>query len=300
MNESDIIVCVAVLAMIRARSCSPKTVRDNMETWRDSDWKPVSEGDVIQRFHLQAPVLAEEISSAKGSIDKGLALGIFPVPYSSEHYPAGLRTIEDAPPIIFIRGELSVVNKYIGVSVVGARKSTLHGMEIAKRISQYLSDNNFMVVSGLALGIDAAAHEGALLGKTPTVAVLAHGLEKAQPVTNSLLAERILENGGAWVSEYEFGIRPRPENFVRRNRIQVGLSRGSIIVEGELRSGSKTQAEFCLRNGRVLMAVLPDPDNKISTLSELPRLLVRDRGAKPIYSREDYPWVIEAIARTVI
>lgn len=300
MNESDVVISVAILAMIRAKSCSSKTVRDSMEAWRYSGWKPLSEEDVLQIFHLQAPMLAEEISSAKGNIDKGLALGIFPVPYSSDNYPAGLRTIEDAPPILFIRGDLSVVNKYVGVSVVGARKSTLHGMEIAKRISQYLSDHNLMVVSGLALGIDAAAHEGALLGKAPTVAVLAHGLEKAQPVTNSLLAERILENGGAWVSEYEFGIRPQPENFVRRNRIQVGLSRGSIIVEGELRSGSKTQAEFCLRNGRILMAVLPDSDNKISTLSELPRLLVRDRGAKPIYSRDDYPWIIEAISKNVI
>jgi len=233
-------------------------------------------------------------------IEVGAELGISAIPISSPRYPDILRSIADAPPILYLRGPLSVFDRLPGVAVVGTRKASTHGRTIAQRIAEYISSSGWAVISGLALGIDAMAHEGAILGGTPTIAVLAHGLEKAQPVTNRPLAQRILEAGGAWVSEHPYGAPAKPANFTLRNRIQVGLSCASIIVEGEEKSGSMTQAEFCLRNKRTLFAVLPEPNSKVVTVSALPRVLVRTQGAIPIYSKDDYPSMIETITKAAL
>lgn len=287
MNNKDYLIAVGILYLRRMGVVSPTIARAHLMSWKLSDWNPHSLWEVIEKAGGGVPHDVKLLSSIESMLSNGIEMGISPIPLSSNSYPSGLIGIEDAPPILFVRGNIASLYG-TGVSVVGSRKATPHGLEISRRISHYLSSNAITVVSGLALGIDAAAHEGALLGNTPTIAVLAHGLEKAQPVTNQFLGARILEAGGAWVSEHEPGTRARPEYFVLRNRIQVGLSTVSVIVEGEASSGSKTQAEFCLRNNRRLYAVLSSPESRISTLDELPKILVNQRGASPIFSRSDY------------
>jgi DNA processing protein len=299
MTERDVSISVAALALQRSAKLSYAAVRQLLVQLRENvEFSDVSTTDqVLEAASVSRPEVNMSVSEALRDIEKGLELGIVPIPISSDRYPQTLRNILDAPPILYVRGQLAALQTLPGVAVVGTRKATPHGLLIASRVAQFLSDAGWPVVSGLAMGIDAAAHEGAMKGKSVTVAVLAHGLEKASPTINRPLADRILEAGGLWVSEHAVGVPAKPSNFVLRNRIQVGLSSASVIVEGEEKSGSKTQAEFCLQNKRVLFAVLPEPGSNVSTLSDLPKMLVGQRGALPIYSRADYPGMLDAVRK---
>jgi len=221
-------------------------------------------------------------------IDRTLRLGIVAVPVTSAAYPRSLALIDDAPPVIYYRGTLSTLAQVPGLAVVGTRKATRNGLVIAERIGRHFAERGWVIVSGLAMGIDAAAHRGALLGAGKTIAVLAHGLNSVYPKTNAALADDILSSGGLLLSEYPAGVAAKPEQFVLRNRIQIGLSVGSVIVEGEEKSGTRTQAEYCLKNRRNLFAVLQGDGADLNLASSLPVQLVSKRGAMPIYSRDDY------------
>ena len=240
---------------------------------KSNDTKTISASDIEGQFKIID-------STIKNGINMSLA--------GSENYPDYLLKIADAPPVLYIKGNTSIFRSGPGVAIVGTRKASENGIIIARRISTYFAERNWTIVSGLALGIDASAHRGALDAKGTTIAVLAHGLKSATPRTNAHLAAEILENNGAWVSEYPIDTLPRPEQFIHRNRIQIGLSAGSIIVEGEERSGTMTQAEFCLQNKRKLFAVLPESAEKLKLVSIGPSILINKRGATVIRSKEDY------------
>src|SRR5690554_5207149 len=204
-------------------------------------------------------------------------------------YPECLRLIHDAPPVIHIKGDKSVFKKVPGVAIVGARKATINGKKITSRIASYLAERNWVIVSGLALGVDTAAHEGALQAGGATIAVLAGGLDKATPKSNEKLADMILEYSGAWVSEHPYGTPPKKTHFVPRNRIQIGLSAGSIITEAELKSWSMAQANFCIKNNRPLFVVLAESkSNKLGLLCE-GTLMLNGKGAVAIRNKNDYP-----------
>lgn len=224
------------------------------------------------------------ISQASERVRRGLDSSIEAIPLCSSRYPESLRRLTDPPAVLYVRGKLDAVANPRAVAVVGTRRATVNGLEIASRISHHLSDNSWVVVSGLALGIDAAAHTGALRGPAPTVAVLAHGLEQAKPKANAQLAHQILEQGGAWVSEHWVGSGGTPDQFVARNRLQVGLAAGSVIVEGAASSGTASHARFCIRENKPLFAVLAP---RLGVHGELARELVQ-RGATPIRSKADY------------
>ncbi|CUJ42381.1 DNA-processing protein DprA [Achromobacter xylosoxidans] len=225
---------------------------------------------------------------AQKVIDSTVRLNIVPLAIGEALYPSYLANIQDAPPVLYVKGNLSALDVKAGVAIVGTRKASINGLTIAERIARFFAENNWTVVSGLAMGIDAAAHRGALAGQGVTIAVLAHGLRSASPRVNAALGEEILDQGGAWVSEYPVDVNARPEQFVQRNRIQIGLSAGSIIVEGEERSGTMTQAEFCLRNKRRLFAVLPERADELKLVSQGPLILINKRGATPLRSKYDY------------
>lgn len=213
-----------------------------------------------------------------------------------ERYPLSLRVIKNPPSILYVKGDLSLLTQLPGVAVVGTRQITQNGSIIAKRLSAFLAENDWVIVSGLAIGVDTFAHQGALSVNGKTIAVLASGLHKASPKQNSLLADEIILKGGAWVSEHPWGVEPRKEFFVPRNRIQIGLSAGSIIVESEIKSGTATQAEFCLNENRPLFAVVPHhPNNPLFLLSNGPLHLVENKGAIPVMTRDDYPNVMNQL-----
>lgn len=171
-------------------------------------------------------------------------------------YPSRLREIANPPPFLFVRGPLPILHKAIGV--VGTRGITDYGRMATEKLVGDLAQNGFTIVSGLALGVDAVAHEVALKNKAPTVAVLGCGVDILYPVENAGLSERILKNGNAIVSEYPMGTPALRHHFPLRNRIVSGLSRGVLIVEGGVKSGALITARYALEQGREVFAVPND------------------------------------------
>lgn len=254
---------------------------------------------LLSRHSSDLPVLSQsDWDDAKWFFDKNKASGVSMLCINDDRYPKYLKVIKDAPPILFIRGNQNIFSELPGVAIVGAREATEPGKIIAHRVAKFMAENNWPVISGLALGIDAAAHQGAIEGNGKTIAVLAGGLDKPNPVANAELGFKILETGGAWISEHPVGAPPRKENFVPRNRIQVGLSAGSIIVEAKIKSGSLTQAKFCVGQNRPLFAVVPhEKSNPLRLNCEGTIHMVSEFGAIPITTRDDYPKVLSMLIR---
>jgi DNA processing protein len=174
---------------------------------------------------------------------------------NSTEYPPFLREIPDPPDALYLRGTMPKTARP-PFAIVGTRRATPTGIETARRFGRELAAAGFPIVSGLALGIDAAAHEGCL--ETPNgiaIAVLAGGLNKIYPGENQKLGERILERGGVIISEYPEGTPPYKDHFLRRNRIVSGLSRGVLIIEAPENSGSLATARHAMDQNRDLFVV---------------------------------------------
>ena len=197
-------------------------------------------------------------------------------------YPAALRACPSPPPILFVRGDPSCLGGPY-VAIVGSRHPTPSGRELAHELAAGTVGRGLGVVSGLAIGIDTAAHQGALAGTGRTVAVLGTGHDRVYPARNAALAQRIVAEGGALVSEFPPGVGPEPANFPRRNRIVSGLSLGVLVVEAGLPSGSLLTAQHAAEQGREVMAV---PGSVRSPVSRGCHELLR-HGAALIESAED-------------
>jgi DNA processing protein len=173
--------------------------------------------------------------------------------FTEPGYPAQLSQVPTAPAVLYVRGDPAVLLRP-QLAIVGSRRPTPAGRDIAREFAAALSGAGLVVTSGLALGIDAAAHEGALAAGGPTVAVCGTGLDRCYPPDHADLAERIAE-AGALVSEFAPGTPPLPHHFPRRNRILSGLARGTLVVEAALRSGSLVTARCALDQGREVFAI---------------------------------------------
>ena len=196
-------------------------------------------------------------------------------------YPALLREIPDAPPLLYIHGDPSVLCE-LQLAVVGSRNPTSGGRRAAYDFARYLGGAGLVITSGLALGVDAAAHEGALDGGGRTIAVVGTGLDRVYPARHRDLAHRIAENG-ALVSEFPIGVGPRPEHFPRRNRVISGLSLGTLVVEAAARSGSLITARLAAEQGREVFAI---PGSIHNPLARGCHALIR-QGAKLVEQGSD-------------
>ncbi|MCX7630528.1 MAG: DNA-processing protein DprA [Geminicoccaceae bacterium] len=196
-------------------------------------------------------------------------------------YPPRLRALDDAPPVLAVRGRAELLAAP-SVAIVGARNASHHGRLLAAQMARALSAAGITVVSGLARGIDTAAHEGALAGPGSTIAVLACGLDRAYPEENADLLERIARLGCV-VSERPPGAPPRAEHFPRRNRIIAGLALGVVVVEAAPHSGSLVTARLALEAGREVMAV---PGSPLDPRHRGTNRLLRE-GAHLVESAED-------------
>jgi DNA processing protein len=173
-----------------------------------------------------------------------------------DDYPAALRGIDDPPVVLRMLGSRSAVDQHPIVSVVGARRCSAIGIDLATRFSTALCEAGFSICSGGALGIDAAAHRAALRAGSPTLAVLGSGLEYLYPPENESLFNAIAANGGAVLSEYPCNVGPRPGRFPERNRIIAGLSLGVVVFEAGVRSGAMITARLAAEDyGREVLAV---------------------------------------------
>ncbi len=175
------------------------------------------------------------------------------LPIGSADYPDLLASIDDAPILVSARGNVELL-KDPQLAIVGSRHASKQGVNIAKDFAQHLSNQGLTITSGLALGIDAAAHQGGLQGLGKTIAVIGTGLDRIYPAANQNLARQIAEEG-LMISEFPLGTPPLAFNFPRRNRIISGLSVGTLVVEAALKSGSLITAKIAIEQGREVFAV---------------------------------------------
>lgn len=218
--------------------------------------------------------------------------------FDDPEYPENLRAAEDAPPIIYVRGQINCLRQPLSLSIVGARNASLNGRKLASQISCELTSQGIMIVSGMARGIDTAAHKGAMFALNrsgSTVAVLGTGIDIAYPAENQKLCEQIAGQG-AVISEFPLGTEPSAGNFPRRNRIVSALTDGTLVVEASLHSGSLITARLALEQGRDVFAVPGFPTDERSAG---PNKLIKD-GAFLVENAEDILNVLSADARRKI
>lgn len=228
-----------------------------------------------------------EWAEAEAEMRRAREAGVRIVPFIDPCYPARLRAIADPPPLLYIKGEISAADEK-AVAIVGSRSASDYGRKVARNICRGLASLGFTVVSGMARGIDGAAHESALDGGGRTIAVLGSGVDRIYPPEHEGLSERIARQG-AVISELPLGARPVAFNFPARNRLISGLSLGVVVVEATEKSGSLITAAHALEQNREIFAV---PGEVGSSRSRGAHRLIR-QGAKLVENADD---IIEEIA----
>lgn len=241
---------------------------------------------------LQMPGIGEKTSeiilnqNIKKKLDKHIEYmlknNIDIISITDKEYPGILKEIYDAPISLYIRGNKNILNQE-AVAIIGCRECTNYGRNITEELAYDISKNKINIVSGLAKGIDAIAHKGAILSGGKTIAVLGNGLDIIYPNENINLAKEILKTGGAIISEYPLGEKPQKQNFPERNRIVSGMSKGVVVVEAKEKSGTLITVDFALEQGRDVFVVPGNinQENSIGT-NELIK-----QGAKLITSYKD-------------
>ena len=230
----------------------------------------------------QSIALGKSMEMANDALARAAAVGATVIPLSDAEYPARLKQIYDPPVVLYVRGDASVLARP-GIAVVGTRHPTPYGLGMAERLSCDLSGRGIIIISGMARGVDTAAHRGALAAKGKTVAVFGTGINVLYPRENSRVAEQILTLGGALVSEFPVDTFAAPQNFPIRNRIISGLSVGVLVVEAGEYSGTRITARCALEQNREVFAV---PGNVTNRNSWGPNTLIK-QGAKLTATWED-------------
>ncbi len=236
--------------------------------------------EIARALASGAPLVA-----ARAELERAAALGARCLGLGHPGFPDALRRIPDPPLALYVRGPLP---SGPALAVVGSRRATQRAREVARSWSAELAAAGAWVVSGLAYGIDAAAHRGALEAGGFTAAVLASGPDRASPRGNARLAQRILDAGGAWISEHPPGTPALPHHFPERNRLISGLARALLVVEARMASGSLWSARHALEQGREVLAV-PGPIDTDACRGS--NLLLRD-GAHVALEAADVLWAV--------
>ena len=272
-----------VRTLLDASGGSGSSERRNARTALLAPHGPLTPGHVAALDHARTRRLVEATREALAGDPLARVVTI-----DEPGYPAALAASADPPPVLFLRGSPETLAGP-AVAVVGSREATHGGRETARAVARELAASGVVVVSGLALGTDAAAHAGALEGGGRTLAYLATGIDEVYPRRHRALAEAMLERGGALAGEFPFGHPPKPWGFPQRNRLISGTSLGVVVVEAGLPSGSLTTARHALEQGREVMAVPGAVDNPASAGCHA---LIRD-GAALVTSATD---VLRALA----
>lgn len=265
------------IRLARSPGIGAKTFRQLMHRFGAADEviaHQASWGGRQSRADIPMPAVAEQEFAA------ATKLGFQYVRYTDAHYPQPLAALDDAPPLLIVKGRVETLSAPL-IAIVGARNATVNGRKFAKMLAMDLAKAGYGIISGMARGIDGAAHEGALMHGT-TVAVLAGGVDVIYPPEHRDLYERIAATG-AVISEMPPGTEPQAAFFPRRNRIISGASRGVVVVEATPRSGSLITARFAAEQGRDVFAV---PGSPLDPRAHGPNGLIRE-GATLVQSADD-------------
>ena len=253
----------------------------NLKTAWQAPIKDLREIGLEPKIIEQIKIKHQEISPEE-ELEKLQAKKINVVTILDDNYPKLLKEIYAPPPLLSYLGTLGL-NDQNPLAVVGTRKMTSYGQQVTQKIVSDLASAGLTIISGLALGVDACAHQTALAVGGKTAAVLGHGLDQIYPMSNRLLAKKILQNNGALISEFPLGMLPFKSNFPQRNRIIAGLSLGTLVVEAGLKSGALITAQFALEQNREVFAV-PGDINRFG--SQGPNQLIKN-GAKMVSAADD-------------
>jgi DNA processing protein len=274
---------VSRLRLIRTDSIGPVTYRQLIARFGDAETALKALPDLARRGNRNIALHPE--SEALAELETATTLGAHLLFLGTPDYPALLSGTETAPPVLYARGDLALLDRP-AVAIVGARNASAAGTRFARQLALDLAEADYVVVSGLARGIDAAAHQAAL--ERGTIAVVAGGVDVAYPPDHADLMARIAEQGLV-IAEQPPGIEPQARHFPRRNRIIAGLSAGTIVVEGAPKSGSLITARIAADLGREVMAV---PGSPLDPRAQGCNLLIRE-GATLIQTAAD---VLEALS----
>lgn len=273
------------LRLIRSENVGPITHAQLISRFGSAGAALAALPDLARRGGRAKPITVCSIGDARRELAEIAAAGAQLILKGEADYPQALAMIDDAPPVLTVKGHRHLARGRL-FAIVGARNASALGIRFARQIAQELGARDLVIVSGLARGIDAAAHEGALAHGT--IAVQAGGIDVVFPPENADLYRRIAESG-LLVAELAFASRPKPQHFPRRNRIVSGMSLGVLVVEAANRSGSLITARMALEQGREVFAV---PGSPLDPRSFGPNELIR-QGAQLARSADD---IIEGLS----
>jgi DNA processing protein len=257
------------LRLIRSENVGPRTFRALINQYGGAAAALEALPDLARRGgRLLLKVYSR--AEAEKELMAAARLGVRFIAMGEPDYPKTLQAVDTAPPLIALRGNAAVLAKP-SVAIVGSRNASASGLTFTERLARQLGEAGYVVISGLARGIDTKAHKATL--DTGTVAVLAGGHDRIYPAQNEPLLQAIIDQGGAVISEMPMGWEPRGRDFPRRNRIVSGLSYGVVVVEAARRSGSLITARFALEQGREVFAV---PGSPLDPRAEGTNDLIRD------------------------
>jgi DNA processing protein len=283
MNATEACIALNMLPTV-----GPVRLRKLLEVFKEPQQILAAKRGELRKVEGIGSEVADQISNWETTVDLAAELqrvrdfGATAITQESPSYPKSLREIHAPPIVLYVWGELEERDHH-AIGIIGARRTTHYGMESAKKLSYQLAYAGLTVVSGLARGIDTAAHQGALAAKGRTIAVIGSGLAKLYPPENATLAEKIRSGNGAIVSEFSMEIEPDRQTFPMRNRIISGWSHGILVVEAGLNSGALITAAQALEQGRSVYAV-PGHINAPSAMGSN-RLI--QQGAKLVMDASD-------------
>src|SRR5881628_1272703 len=283
MNATEACIALNMLPTV-----GPVRLRKLLEVFKEPQQILAAKRTELRKVEGIGSEVADQISNWESTIDLAAELkrvrdfGTTVITQESPSYPRSLREIHAPPIVLYVWGELQERDHH-AIGIIGARRTTHYGTESAKKLSYQLAYAGLTVISGLARGIDTAAHQGALAAKGRTVAVIGAGLAKLYPPENAVLAEKIRSGNGAIVSEFSMAVEPDRQTFPMRNRIISGWSHGILVVEAGLNSGALITSAQALEQGRSVYAV-PGHINAPSAIGSN-RLI--QQGAKLVMDAND-------------
>ncbi len=281
---------IAWLRLIRSDNVGPRTFRSLLAQFGSAQAALEALPELARRGGRLLIKVCEK-AEAEAEIAQSMSCGIRFIALKDSDYPSLLKTIDDAPPLLAVRGNVTALSKPI-IAIVGSRNASAAGLRMTEILAKDLGKAGFTIASGLARGVDTRAHQASL--QTGTVAVIAGGHERIYPAQNIPLTEAIIDNGGAIITEMPLYWEPRAQDFPRRNRIVSGLSYGVIVVEAAKRSGSLITTRLGLEQGREIFAV---PGSPLDPRAEGPNDLIR-QGATLCGSAEHVLDVLEPCIST--